>query len=49
MFVFSLTGRRMHIDDQRFKAELSQRHGGGDTNRSGSGDDDVISQIYISP
>jgi hypothetical protein len=48
MFIFSLTGRRVHIDDQRFKAKLSQRHGRGNAYRAGSGNYYIIVQFYNS-
>ena len=48
VLIFSLTGRRVHIDNQGFKAKLSQRHGGGDTDRTSSCDDDVIAQFIVS-
>jgi hypothetical protein len=48
MFVFALTGRRVHIEDQRLDAMLGQRHGRGNPNGSGTDDDDVFFQVYVS-
>jgi hypothetical protein len=44
VFILTLTGRRVHINNQRLKAEFSQRHGRGNAYGSGTSDDDVIVQ-----
>ena len=42
VFILALTGRRVHIDDQRFDTQLCQGHGGGDPHGTGADYDDVI-------
>jgi hypothetical protein len=42
VFILTLTGRRVHIDNQRIKAEFGQRHGRGDAYRSGTGYYDIV-------
>jgi hypothetical protein len=48
MFVFSLTRRRVHVNDQGFDPHLSQRHGGGNTDGSGTSNNYTCVQVYLS-
>jgi hypothetical protein len=44
VFILALAGRRVHVNNQRLKAEFSQRHGRGNPHGSGTGDNDIIWQ-----
>jgi hypothetical protein len=48
MFVFSLARRWVHVNDQGFDTHLSQGHGGGNTDGSGTGYYYIITQVYDS-